>query len=223
MLSGEALPWATALASSLEAALTSSELGRGTATNISQATNLAKPYERLLKQYAPNYPFLLLPLAVILLVAAAAITWRAINSWAHGLTSGSYLSPFAIALGCFWNAGEFSLRRALTALGGSCIALVVGFALRLRAAVARERTVDRGATKLFAATGPSYSSATLTHRSTRGKKIAQPLSLRRNARSQHSHLETTSNHAACLLRRWQEFGLEASSSRNWSESHCRPV
>jgi hypothetical protein len=126
-------------------------------TNVLRTANLVKSYEQLLGRDAPNYFFLALPLAIILLVAAAAITRRAINSWVHGLTSGSYLWPFVVALACFWNAGELSMRRAATAFGVSSIALVVGFALRLWAAVGRERTVDRGAIKLFAASAPSYS------------------------------------------------------------------
>jgi predicted KAP-like P-loop ATPase len=92
----------------------------------------------------------------MLLVAVADTAWRATKSWIQGLTSGAYLWPFLIALTCFWNAAAFSVPRAATAFGASCVALLVGFAFRLWAAVVRERTVDTEAIKL-SATESSYS------------------------------------------------------------------
>jgi len=124
--------------------------------NVSKATSLLKPYAQLLTTHAPNLPLFLIPLALMLLVAVADTAWRATKSWIQGLTSGAYLWPFLIALTCFWNAAAFSVPRAATAFGASCVALLVGFAFRLWAAVVRERTVDTEAIKL-SATESSYS------------------------------------------------------------------
>jgi hypothetical protein len=125
--------------------------------NAANVNSLIGSYEQLGRRYAPNYLFLLLPLAVILLMKVADIVLRATRSWAQGLTSGSFLWPFLIVVACFWNSGEFSVMRALAALGATCVALVVGFGLRLRTAVAREGKIEKDAIRLSGATALAYS------------------------------------------------------------------
>jgi hypothetical protein len=115
-----------------------------------------RAYQEVATLYAPYLWFMLGPVGLILLLQAASATWRAAKSWLFGITSGSCFWPLVIAAWTFSNISAYSVERGIISLGVTCLALLLGFALRLASAARSEETVPVGALNLEKVQRASY-------------------------------------------------------------------
>jgi hypothetical protein len=115
-----------------------------------------KPYNELFHGEIRFLWLVFTPLILIVFVKLTTLCVRASKSWILGVTGGSYFWPFVIAASLFWNRPVISGWRVSAAVATVCFALLVGFALRLRATAASEQKLDDVAIKPRASAGTSH-------------------------------------------------------------------
>jgi hypothetical protein len=89
--------------------------------------------------HTPLFWSVSLPIALILFITFATNTRRIVNSWRHGISSGSWLLPFLIAFAFSIQPSPFSVVTAIKTATLTLMLLFLGFVLRLFGAFTRER------------------------------------------------------------------------------------